>query len=160
MADRTTGTREEWLAARLELLAAEKELTRRSDELARQRRLSRSRCHASASTNAGASRGSRGSPRREHRPAGAGEDDHRARTPDRVDVRPRPSQLLQVRAGQDGTRRLEKFSGGRLRCHGPILSPPPPLQEAGVPGQLQPKSPFLQPTSLRAHLPPPTENPA
>jgi predicted dithiol-disulfide oxidoreductase (DUF899 family) len=33
-----TGTREEWLAARLELLAAEKELTRRSDELARRRR--------------------------------------------------------------------------------------------------------------------------
>jgi len=33
----TTGTREEWLAARLELLDAEKELTRRSDELARQR---------------------------------------------------------------------------------------------------------------------------
>lgn len=32
-----TGTREEWLAARLELLKAEKELTRRSDELARQR---------------------------------------------------------------------------------------------------------------------------
>lgn len=32
-----TGTREEWLAARLELLAAEKELTRRSDELARWR---------------------------------------------------------------------------------------------------------------------------
>src|SRR2546425_5128419 len=32
-----TGTREEWMAARLELLAAEKELTRRSDELARQR---------------------------------------------------------------------------------------------------------------------------
>jgi predicted dithiol-disulfide oxidoreductase (DUF899 family) len=32
-----TGTREEWLAARIELLAAEKELTRRSDELARQR---------------------------------------------------------------------------------------------------------------------------
>ena len=32
-----TGTREEWLAARLDLLAAEKELTRRSDELARQR---------------------------------------------------------------------------------------------------------------------------
>jgi predicted dithiol-disulfide oxidoreductase (DUF899 family) len=31
------GTREEWLAARLELLAGEKELTRRSDELARQR---------------------------------------------------------------------------------------------------------------------------
>src|ERR1017187_359860 len=32
-----TGTREEWLAARLELLQAEKALTRRSDELARQR---------------------------------------------------------------------------------------------------------------------------
>lgn len=32
------GTREEWLAARLELLEAEKDLTRRSDELARQRR--------------------------------------------------------------------------------------------------------------------------
>src|SRR3989441_130548 len=32
-----TGTRNEWLAARLELLKAEKELTRRSDELARQR---------------------------------------------------------------------------------------------------------------------------
>ena len=31
------GTREEWLAARIALLAAEKELTRRSDELARQR---------------------------------------------------------------------------------------------------------------------------
>src|SRR5438477_6970195 len=30
-----TGTRAEWLAARLELLKAEKELTRRSDELAR-----------------------------------------------------------------------------------------------------------------------------
>jgi predicted dithiol-disulfide oxidoreductase (DUF899 family) len=32
-----TGTREEWLAARLALLKVEKELTRRSDELARQR---------------------------------------------------------------------------------------------------------------------------
>ena len=32
-----TGTREEWLAARLELLEAEKEQTRRSDELARRR---------------------------------------------------------------------------------------------------------------------------
>lgn len=32
-----TGTRQEWLAARLELLEAEKELTRRSDELARRR---------------------------------------------------------------------------------------------------------------------------
>jgi predicted dithiol-disulfide oxidoreductase (DUF899 family) len=37
MTTHTTGTREEWLAARLELLAAEKELTRRSDELARRR---------------------------------------------------------------------------------------------------------------------------
>jgi predicted dithiol-disulfide oxidoreductase (DUF899 family) len=33
----TTGTREEWLAARLELLKAEKELTHRSDEVARRR---------------------------------------------------------------------------------------------------------------------------
>ena len=32
-----TGTRQEWLAARLKLLKAEKELTRRSDELAEQR---------------------------------------------------------------------------------------------------------------------------
>ena len=32
-----TGTREQWLAARLELLTAEKELTRRSDELAKRR---------------------------------------------------------------------------------------------------------------------------
>jgi predicted dithiol-disulfide oxidoreductase (DUF899 family) len=32
-----TGTREEWLAARLDLLAVEKELTRRSDELAQRR---------------------------------------------------------------------------------------------------------------------------
>jgi predicted dithiol-disulfide oxidoreductase (DUF899 family) len=37
MTEHATGTREEWLAARLELLEAEKELTRRSDELARQR---------------------------------------------------------------------------------------------------------------------------
>ena len=37
MADHKTGTREEWLAARLDLLQAEKELTRRSDELARRR---------------------------------------------------------------------------------------------------------------------------
>ncbi len=37
MTKHKTGTREEWLAARLELLEAEKELTRRSDELARQR---------------------------------------------------------------------------------------------------------------------------
>src|SRR5919109_3899757 len=37
MTTHMTGTREEWLAARLELLQAEKELTRRSDELARRR---------------------------------------------------------------------------------------------------------------------------
>jgi predicted dithiol-disulfide oxidoreductase (DUF899 family) len=38
MTTHKTGTRDEWLAARLELLAAEKELTRRSDELAQKRR--------------------------------------------------------------------------------------------------------------------------
>src|SRR6185312_16496396 len=37
MTTHRTGTREEWLAARLELLEAEKELTRRSDELALRR---------------------------------------------------------------------------------------------------------------------------
>jgi predicted dithiol-disulfide oxidoreductase (DUF899 family) len=37
MTTHMTGTRKEWLAARLELLAAEKELTRRGDELARRR---------------------------------------------------------------------------------------------------------------------------
>jgi predicted dithiol-disulfide oxidoreductase (DUF899 family) len=37
MTQHTTGTRKEWLAARLELLQAEKEHTRRGDELARQR---------------------------------------------------------------------------------------------------------------------------
>jgi predicted dithiol-disulfide oxidoreductase (DUF899 family) len=37
MTEHATGTHEEWLAARLELLAAEKEMTRRSDELARLR---------------------------------------------------------------------------------------------------------------------------
>src|SRR5258705_7744859 len=37
MTDHKTGTREEWLAARLELLEAEKELTRRSDEVTRRR---------------------------------------------------------------------------------------------------------------------------
>jgi len=37
MTEHRTGTREEWLAARLELLDAEKEYTRRGDELARQR---------------------------------------------------------------------------------------------------------------------------
>jgi predicted dithiol-disulfide oxidoreductase (DUF899 family) len=37
MTDHKTGTREQWLAARLELLKAEKELTRRADELAKRR---------------------------------------------------------------------------------------------------------------------------
>jgi predicted dithiol-disulfide oxidoreductase (DUF899 family) len=38
MTDHKTGTREEWLTARLDLLEAEKALTRRSDEVAQQRR--------------------------------------------------------------------------------------------------------------------------
>ena len=37
MTDHRTATRDEWLAARLELLQAEKELTRRNDDVARQR---------------------------------------------------------------------------------------------------------------------------
>jgi len=37
MTTHTTGTRNEWLAARIELLKAEKDLTRQSDEVARQR---------------------------------------------------------------------------------------------------------------------------
>ncbi|MGA7996174.1 MAG: DUF899 domain-containing protein [Bradyrhizobium sp.] len=37
MMEHMTGTREQWLKARLELLQAEKELTRRGDEVARQR---------------------------------------------------------------------------------------------------------------------------
>jgi hypothetical protein len=37
MTEHMTGTRKDWLAARLELLEAEKEFTRRSDELARRR---------------------------------------------------------------------------------------------------------------------------
>ena len=37
MTTHNTGTREEWLKARVELLQAEKELTHRSDEVARQR---------------------------------------------------------------------------------------------------------------------------
>jgi predicted dithiol-disulfide oxidoreductase (DUF899 family) len=37
MTTHMTGTREEWLAARLRLLNEEKELTRRSDEVARRR---------------------------------------------------------------------------------------------------------------------------
>jgi predicted dithiol-disulfide oxidoreductase (DUF899 family) len=36
--EHNVGTREEWLAARIELLEGEKELTRRSDDLARERR--------------------------------------------------------------------------------------------------------------------------
>src|ERR1700687_321080 len=38
MTKQKTGTREQWLAARIKLLEAEKEHTRRGDELARQRR--------------------------------------------------------------------------------------------------------------------------
>jgi predicted dithiol-disulfide oxidoreductase (DUF899 family) len=38
MTDHRTGTRDEWLDARLDLLKAEKELTRLNDDLARQRR--------------------------------------------------------------------------------------------------------------------------
>src|SRR2546430_17127623 len=37
MAKHKTGTRDEWLKARLELLKAEKELTKRSDEVAQRR---------------------------------------------------------------------------------------------------------------------------
>src|SRR5689334_20776278 len=37
MTKHKTGTRDQWLAARIELLEAEKELTRRGDELARRR---------------------------------------------------------------------------------------------------------------------------
>ena len=37
MTTHTTGTRDQWLKARLDLLEAEKELTRRSDELAQRR---------------------------------------------------------------------------------------------------------------------------
>src|SRR5437762_10097634 len=37
MANYKTGTREQWLAARMQLLEAEKELTRLSDEVARRR---------------------------------------------------------------------------------------------------------------------------
>ena len=38
MTDHKTGTRDEWLAARADLLEREKEFTRMGDELARQRR--------------------------------------------------------------------------------------------------------------------------
>jgi predicted dithiol-disulfide oxidoreductase (DUF899 family) len=37
MTNHATGTRQEWLAARIALLASEKELTRQNDEIARQR---------------------------------------------------------------------------------------------------------------------------
>ena len=37
MTKHMTGTRKEWLAARLELLEADKDVTRQSDELARRR---------------------------------------------------------------------------------------------------------------------------
>jgi predicted dithiol-disulfide oxidoreductase (DUF899 family) len=37
MTKHRTGTRDEWLAARLQLLEAEKELTRRGDEVAKRR---------------------------------------------------------------------------------------------------------------------------
>jgi len=47
MSDHKTGTREEWLAARLELLEAEKQLTRRSDELACRRQQLRGRASTS-----------------------------------------------------------------------------------------------------------------
>ena len=40
MPTHVTGTREEWLQARLDLLAAEKALTRQSDQLARLRQAS------------------------------------------------------------------------------------------------------------------------
>ena len=43
MTKHKTGTREEWLAARLGLLKEEKELTRRSDEMARRQELPRVR---------------------------------------------------------------------------------------------------------------------
>jgi predicted dithiol-disulfide oxidoreductase (DUF899 family) len=38
MTDHSTATRDEWLAARLDLLKAEKELTRLNDDLTRRRR--------------------------------------------------------------------------------------------------------------------------
>jgi predicted dithiol-disulfide oxidoreductase (DUF899 family) len=57
MTDHKIGTREEWLAARLELLKAEKALTRHSDELAqwRQRlpwvRIDKGYCFESTTTS-------------------------------------------------------------------------------------------------------------
>ena len=49
MGAHTTGTREEWRKARIELLEAEKELTRRGDELAREIIENRSRTRTSRS---------------------------------------------------------------------------------------------------------------
>ena len=61
MTNHKTGTREEWLAARLELLKAEKELTRRSDELARKRQeLPWVRIESSHSRNVGGRSGGSG----------------------------------------------------------------------------------------------------
>ncbi len=54
-----TGTREEWLAARLELLEAEKELTRRSDSWPADVRS----CRGSGSTSNTDSRPMKGAPR-------------------------------------------------------------------------------------------------
>ena len=54
-----TGTREQWRAARLKLLEAEKALMRQSDEVAR-RRMS---CPGSGSTRSTASTPTRGAPR-------------------------------------------------------------------------------------------------
>ena len=45
MVKHKTGTRQEWMAARLKLLAAEKELTHRSDALALQRARRLAECH-------------------------------------------------------------------------------------------------------------------
>ena len=53
MTDHKIGTREEWLAARLELLEAEKALTQRGDELARGNARS---CRGFGSTRSTASR--------------------------------------------------------------------------------------------------------
>ena len=50
MAKHKTGTRQEWLAARLELLQAEKQLTRQNDEMARGDRSCRG-CGSQRNTN-------------------------------------------------------------------------------------------------------------
>jgi Bacterial protein of unknown function (DUF899) len=59
MTDHKTGTRKEWLAARLELLAAEKELTRRSTNW----RGGGRRCRGFGWTRSKASRPTQGAPR-------------------------------------------------------------------------------------------------